>query len=101
MGPLKEAIDNCVDRCAAVEDRPDGLADRHLDPQPLRQSRDSDGGRHTLDHRSTCGKCFAEKLTASESKPDSVIARLVGATGKHQVAEPGKPPKCLGAGTFS
>ena len=49
MGPAQEAVDHRVNRRAAVENRLDSFADRHLDAEPLRQSRDSFGGRDTLD----------------------------------------------------
>jgi hypothetical protein len=49
MGPAQETVDHRVNRRAAVKNRIDSVADRHLDAEPLRQSRDSGSGRDTLD----------------------------------------------------
>ena len=38
VGPAQEAVDHRVNRRAAVENRLDSFADRHLDAEPLSQS---------------------------------------------------------------
>ncbi len=58
------------------------------------------GGGDPLDHRAAPAERRVEALAAAERQPEGMVARLGGAAGQHQIAEPAQAAKVSARGAL-